>query len=49
MKFIEDNEKYYFKMDCFSEPKHHDFDLYSMGLISFEEVNEKLVIHATGT
>ncbi len=33
-----------FKIDCTSEPKHHDFDLYSMGLKSPEEIKEKLVV-----
>lgn len=36
--------KYYHINDCSKEPKHHDFDLYSMGLKSPEEVKDKLVI-----
>lgn len=38
--------KYYFKVDCTAEPKHHDFDLYGMGLKSYQEVREKLVVMA---
>ncbi len=43
-KFIERNGKYYFVRDCTAEPKHHDFDLYSMGLKPPEEIKEKLLI-----
>ncbi len=47
LKFIESNDSklpYKIEIDCSSEPKQHDFDLYSMGLKSENEVVEKLVV-----
>ncbi len=44
-EFVEKEGKYYFKTDCTSEPKQHDFDLYSMGLINDNEVTDKLVLN----
>lgn len=43
-QLIEKEGKFYLKKDCSKEPKHHDFDLYSMGLKSLEEIKDKLVI-----
>lgn len=44
-KVVQNSEgKYYLKNDCISGSiKHHDFDLYSMGLKSPEDIKEKLV------
>lgn len=48
-KFIESPEgKYYYVNLCSKEPKHHDFDLYSMGLKSPSEIKEKLIIGSEG-
>lgn len=44
-EFIEENGRYYFKTSCTSEPKQHDFDLYSMGLINASNVIDKLVLN----
>ncbi len=37
--------KFYFVMNCGTEPRQNVFDLYSMGLESSEEITERLVIH----
>jgi hypothetical protein len=34
---------FYFEVDCSSEATQHVFDPYSMGLVSVEELNEKLI------
>lgn len=44
LKLVENQSGYYFRIDCSLEPRHHDFDLYSMGLIAPEGVKEKLVV-----
>lgn len=44
-KIIEGSDgKYYFVKDCTNEPKHSDFDLYSMGLKDASQIKERLII-----
>lgn len=47
LKIVENPDgTFLFRLDCSKEPQHHDFDLYSMGLKSQDEVQENLVITA---